>query len=210
MVNDPSIPGPSCTGYSAAGLDVVYFVNAQAGDILDLTYLQLNTDTSFYIVTDCSNVSGTCVAGADQTVPPDPEVIHYVATAAGAYYIILDSYTVGSGGPWTLDYSFAVAAPEACCFSDGHCEMRLPSDCGAMGGTPQGSGTTCDTMQCTQPQACCFSDGHCEMQPVDVCRQLGGVPQGDGTTCDYVQCMVNPTERTTWGHIKSLYRDTTR
>jgi hypothetical protein len=142
-------PGPGgCTGYSAAGLDVVYFVNALAGDVLDLTYLQQNTDTSFYIVTDCSNVAGSCVAGADQTVPPDPEVIHYVATTSGIYYIILDSYSHESGGPWTLDYSFSIAAPQACCFPDGRCEMHLPDECRRVGGTPQGEGTTCDWVYC--------------------------------------------------------------
>ena len=145
---DPGVPGPSCTGFPEAGLDVVYYVNLNAGDIVDMSYLQQNADTAFYIVTDCSNVSGSCVAGADQTVPPDPEVIHYVASATATYYIILDAYGTAAGGPWTLDYTFTCPVTQACCFSDGHCEMQLPGDCRQMGGTPQGDGTTCDGMHC--------------------------------------------------------------
>lgn len=145
---DPGIPGPSCTGYTASGRDVVYFINAMAGDVFDLTYRQLNTDTSFYIVTDCSDVSGSCVAGADETVPPDPEVIRYTVPTSGVYYIVLDSYSHASGGLWTLDYSIPGCGPQACCLPDGQCEMLMPSDCRAMGGTPQGSGTTCDPNPC--------------------------------------------------------------
>jgi hypothetical protein len=145
---DPGIPGPSCTGYPEAGKDVVYSVNLQAGDIVDMTYLQQTADTAFYIVTDCSNVSGSCVAGADATVPPDPETIHYVATADGTYYIILDAYGTDAGGPWTLDYNFQCPGPEACCFTDGHCEMQTEAVCRRMGGTPQGTGTTCDPNPC--------------------------------------------------------------
>jgi len=166
---DPGADGCS-SQYPEQGKDSVYYVNLQPGDLLDMTYTQFNFDAAFYIVTDCSNVPGSCVAGADNTLTGEPEVIHYVASATGTYYIILDSYGTDTGGSWSLDYNFSCAAPQACCFPDYHCEMQLPADCRAMGGTPQGSGTNCDT----------------------------------------VMCMVTPTERTTWGHIKSLYRDATR
>ncbi len=142
-------PGSSgCTGYPEQGLDVVYSVNLNAGDIVDLTYLQQYVDSAFYIVTDCSNVLGSCVAGADATVPPNPETIHWVATATGTYYIILDAYGLGQGGPWTLDYTFTCPVAQACCFSDGHCEMQLPDACRQMGGSPQGDGTTCESVTC--------------------------------------------------------------
>lgn len=202
---NPGDPGPSCTGYAASGRDVVYFVNAVAGDILDLTYRQLNTDTSFYIVTDCSNVSGSCVVGADATVPPDPEVIHYTVPTTGVYYIILDSYGQASGGPWTLDYSIMGCAPEACCFTDGRCEVLMYADCRQMGGVPQGIGTNCDPNPCTIPGgACCYADGHCEFGSEADCTD-GGVYQGEGTTCDPNPCTPSPTRRTTWGQIKGDY-----
>ncbi len=38
---------------------------------------------------------------------------------------------------------------EACCFEDGHCEWILAGDCVALGGrSPQGAGTTCETVIC--------------------------------------------------------------
>jgi hypothetical protein len=150
---DPGSGG--CTdGYPEVGNDATYVIDFQAGDIVDMTYTQLNLDGAFYVVTDCSNVPGTCVVGADATVTGQPETIHWTVATTGTYYLILDSYTSG-GGPWTLDYSFACPTPQACCFNDGHCEMQLPADCRAMGGVPQGTGSTCDTVQCqvvaTQP-----------------------------------------------------------
>ncbi len=143
---DPGSGG--CTGgYPEVGNDAAYVFDLNAGDVVDMTYTQVNLDGAFYMVTDCSNVPGTCVVGADDTVTGQPETIHYVVPATGTYYLILDSYTFG-GGPWTLDYNFSCPPPEACCFADGHCQMQLPNDCSAMGGTPQGSGTTCSPNPC--------------------------------------------------------------
>jgi hypothetical protein len=202
---DPGVPGPSCTGYTASGRDVVYSINAMAGDVLDLTYRQLNTDASFYIVTDCSNVSGSCVAGADETVPPDPEVIRYTVATPGVYYVILDSYGQASGGSWTLDFSILGCIPEACCFADGRCELSMPSDCRQLGGIPQGSGTTCDPNPCTVTGgACCYVDGHCEFGSETDCGG-NGVFQGEGTTCDPNPCMPTPSRNATWGQIKGSY-----
>jgi len=150
---DPGSGGCS-SGYPEAGNDAVYVCDWNAGDIIDMTYTQLNLDGAFYVVTDCSNIAGSCVVGADDTVTGQAETIHYTVPTTGTYYIILDSYTTG-GGPWTMDYTFTCPAPQACCFADGHCEMQYAADCRAMGGQPQGNGTTCDPNPChvvaTQP-----------------------------------------------------------
>jgi len=143
--------GGCASGYSEAGKDAVYKMSLVAGDVVDLTYTQLSWDTSFYIVTDCANVAGSCVAGADDTFTGEPEVIHYVAGGTGVYYLILDSYGTGSGGPWIMDFSIYCPPPpepQACCFQDGTCQMLLAGDCTAQGGTPQGAGSTCDTVNC--------------------------------------------------------------
>jgi hypothetical protein len=149
---DPGIPGPSCTGYPAAGKDMVYRVEAVLGDVMDFTYLQQTADASFYIVTDCADSSGTCVAGADATVSGEPESIHYIAPSSATYYVILDSYGTDSGGPWTLDFNISWP-PQACCFPDLHCEVLCSPECTAEGGTPMGGGTTCDTVVCENPSA---------------------------------------------------------
>ncbi len=143
---DPGQGG--CTGYPEAGKDVVYKVDLVPGDIVDMTYLVQGVDSAFYIVTDCSDVAGSCVAGADATIPPDPETIHYVAEANGTYYIILDAYGTNAGGLWTLDYSVQCAEPQACCLGDGRCVMEVPDACREMDGIPQGEGTTCETYPC--------------------------------------------------------------
>jgi hypothetical protein len=144
---DPGTGG-CASQYAEHGKDSVYFVHLEPGDIVDMTYTQLAADGALYIVTDCSNVSGSCVAGADDTTTGQPEVLHYVASASGTYFVILDSYGTNTGGLWTLDYTIPCASPEACCFVDGHCEMLTVDACHQMGGTPQGLGTTCEGMEC--------------------------------------------------------------
>jgi hypothetical protein len=201
---DPGTGGCS-SGYPEGGNDATYVVDLQVGDVVDMTYTQLNLDAAFYLVTDCSNVPGSCVAGADDTVTGQPETIHYVVPATGTYYLILDSYTTG-GGPWTLDYSFQCPIPQACCFSDGHCEMQMPDVCRQMGGTPQGNGTTCDQSFCYIPEgACCTADGSCFITGPAGCEQEGEHWMGNGTSCDPNPCLPVPTVSTTWGRIKGSY-----
>lgn len=45
--------------------------------------------------------------------------------------------------------------PQACCLPDGTCIDVLPSECLAMGGAPQGEGTTCATTTCPSPGDSC-------------------------------------------------------
>jgi hypothetical protein len=138
--------GGCATGYAEVGKDVVYLLDLQAGDIVDMTYTQLLADTAFYIITDCSNPAGSCVVGADDTFTGEPEVIHYVVPAAGLYYLILDAYGTDAGGPWTLDYNLQCpGAPEgACCYDDGSCEVLTADRCDAAGGNYLGDNTSCD------------------------------------------------------------------
>ena len=96
---DPGATG--CTGYTAAGGDVVYKFTASAGDAIDLIYTS-TADGSFYIVSDCSDPVGSCVVGADATLSNQAEYIVHTFTSSGTYYVILDSYGTGSSGSWTL------------------------------------------------------------------------------------------------------------
>ena len=83
----------SCTGYSFSGLDLVWVVCMEEGDVLDVT---MTTDTgwdaSFYMVSDCADPQYTCVVGED-----DPEEILYTATETGVYYLICGGYSSGAG-----------------------------------------------------------------------------------------------------------------
>jgi uncharacterized protein YfaP (DUF2135 family) len=92
----------SCTGFTAAGDDVVYRLDVSGGDDIAVIYTS-TADASIYIVTDCANPAGTCVAGADATFGGQPEVLNYAFTASGTYYLILDSFGAGqTSGQWTL------------------------------------------------------------------------------------------------------------
>jgi hypothetical protein len=164
--NDYS-PTNNCTGFTANGKDVVYTLGLQAGDAVDLYYIQDCCDASFYILTDCGNMN-SCVAGADAGVTGDPETINYVAPSTGTYYLILDTYGTDTGGAWTLDYNISCQGP------------------------PSG--------------ACCVPGADCQVVTQEVCERLGGSYQGDNTDCDPDPCGAVPTQNTTWGKMKNLYR----
>jgi hypothetical protein len=70
---------------------------------------------------------------------------------------------------------------EACCLQNALgfvCVMALPAECVAMGGTPQGAGTTCLGVE-----ACCLPSGACVDADRICCNDLGGVPKGPGSMC---------------------------
>lgn len=100
-LNDYNPGAAGCTGYSAAGLDLVYKVTASAGQILTLTYTS-TADASIYLISNCADPVGSCIAGADATVSGQPENLSYTFSTAGVYYLILDSYGTGTYGTWTL------------------------------------------------------------------------------------------------------------
>jgi hypothetical protein len=138
--------GGCADGYPEAGKDETYKVDLLTGDILDMTYTQLSADAAFYVVTDCANVPGTCVAGADATFSGQPEVISYTATADGTYYIILDCYGTNTGGAWTWTYTITCPGPpEGACCIDTVCVITTEAGCQ---GTWQGAGTDCDPNPC--------------------------------------------------------------
>jgi len=141
--------GGCATGYAEAGRDAAIVMNLAAGGNTPFTYTQTGgADASFYIVTDCANVAGTCLIGADAA--GSVETITWTVPYAGTFYMILDAYGSLTGGPWTLDYSIQCATPQACCFTDGSCQFLLPGDCQQQGGSPYGAGTDCDPNPCPQ------------------------------------------------------------
>lgn len=98
------------------------------------------------------------------------------------------------------------AAPGACCFPDGSCEVLLREDCAAQGGAFQGDGTDCQTVECPQPAtgACCVGEV-CSIRTADECAAGGGEYLGDDTGCDPNPCVI-PTIESSWGTIKNNYR----
>jgi hypothetical protein len=142
---DP-LSGGCATGYPEAGKDVAYRMDLLGGWVVDLTYYTPNFDAAFYIVTDCNDVPGTCVVGADAAY--DTETIHYTVPATGTYWLILDHYgTDTGGGPWTLNYSIlGCDLPMGACCIDGRCTITTEPNCG---GQWLGPGyPTCDPNPC--------------------------------------------------------------
>ena len=79
-----------CTGYWSAGLDATYKIYLQPGETFTV-WSQCACLGQIWLVTDCSNAAATCVAGAAHSVET-PAALSYTASAAGWYYLILDSY----------------------------------------------------------------------------------------------------------------------
>jgi len=95
--------------------------------------------------------------------------------------------------------------PGACCFPDGHCEYVCESACD---GNFLGEMIPCEPQNPCPPPimgACCFLDYSCEVMTPDACALANGTYMGDNTECLPDTCVV-PTQKTSWGQIKNIYR----
>jgi hypothetical protein len=176
---NPQPPTPGCTGFSAAGRDLVYLMQLHAGDVVDLTYTGGNYDASIYIVTDCTAPGASCVAGADAGY--EVETLHWTCPAPGTYYVIADAYGTSTGGTFTLRYAITCPiSPGACCCPEGSCILAVPTDCQA----PcvwYSDWNYCSPNPCPQPTgACCAVDGSCSQTAPQECS---GIWLGMDTVC---------------------------
>jgi hypothetical protein len=110
---------------------VVYKVNAAAGDSIYIDYIQFTTDGSIYIITNCNDPANSCVVGEDSTLTNQHETIAYKFTSAGTYYIIMDSFSAGTGGAWVATGNYVCAPDEFDAFPNSHATVDL---LGAAGG----------------------------------------------------------------------------
>jgi hypothetical protein len=90
----------ACTGFPADGKDVVYRVDAYAGDTLHVEYRALTSDATIYLVSDCSDVVANCIAGKDESVSSEYEIFEYAFTTGGTYYLILDTVDPNAWSEW--------------------------------------------------------------------------------------------------------------
>ncbi len=109
-ISDYTLLSTGCTGYAAAGPDIVYTVTMAADQEITLVWTPVTFDASLYVVTDCADPMGTCVAGADDGGSATAETVSFMNTtgATVTYFIICDAYGSGSG-PATLTIQAAVA-----------------------------------------------------------------------------------------------------
>ncbi|MBK8229817.1 MAG: hypothetical protein IPK72_04340 [Candidatus Eisenbacteria bacterium] len=191
-INDYGLTSLPCTGFAANGRDVVYSVALGVGDIFDVTYTAVS-DGSVYLITDCADPVASCVIGADATLTGQPETFSYVAASAGTYYLVLDSFSAGTGTTWVLTYSILCPPPPvtgACCDVPGAtCLILTEADCLGAGGSYQGDNTVCDPDPCVDPTGACCVDYVCTITTRNDCA---GEYFGDGSTCDPTPCPPPP------------------
>jgi len=101
--NDYTPTMSSCTGYSmAAGNDVVYVICLAPDSFFDVTMTTDGFDDSIYLVTDCADIDGTCVAGDDAY--PDGSTFTYqnLSGVAQQLYLIVDGFGSTASGLFTI------------------------------------------------------------------------------------------------------------
>lgn len=90
---------------SGVGPDRVYRFNSTLG--CDIQVLMIPTDNigpddlALYVVTDCGNISGSCVGADDTGVAGEFEFVEFTALPNINYYIIVDGFG-GDSGPYDL------------------------------------------------------------------------------------------------------------
>jgi len=116
--------------------------------------------------------------------------------------------SIGFGAPGVKVCPQIVVPDGACCHPDGTCEV-LPQD--ACVDPSVFYGGDCLPGLCPPPPvygACCDeATWTCTIVTAEVCAAQGGTYGGDNSTCAPPFCtFINPTENTSWGHIKANYR----
>jgi hypothetical protein len=119
-----------CTTYAEASRDVTYRVTLAQGERLQAS-LNAAWDSALYLVSDCANISGTCLAGQDNG---NPEEIDYTAASAGMYYLIVDGWG-SAAGTFTLNVSISppVSGGDTC-----NTAVTVPSGGGSFSSTTMG------------------------------------------------------------------------
>jgi len=95
------------------GGDLAYVVDLPAGCSIcaTLNQFEMSWNGGLYMVTDCADVNGTCVAGSSAwTAGGQDETFCYEDTGGGTYYIIVDGRTGGGAGVFDLDVQISCLA----------------------------------------------------------------------------------------------------
>ena len=142
-------PGPAGCA-PGPGSDVVYSFTPAATDTYTIGATPTNPyDLSLYIVTDCSNPVGTCVAGTNARGFDRGEVLTPVLSAGVRYFIDVDTATLD---PNAAGFHFSVrrglVANETCATATVIDPSRLPFT---------GSGTTFGAANNLDPGSACFT-----------------------------------------------------
>ncbi len=95
---------PETGGWGAKSSDLVYSLNPSVTGSYTITLTGFNS--TLYVVTDCSNVDSTCLAGDEScSAPTCAEKVTANLTAGTTYFIIVDGYDNSSNvsGAYTIN-----------------------------------------------------------------------------------------------------------
>jgi hypothetical protein len=108
---------PGAGGCAAGpGSDVVYSFTPSATDayVIGATPLGSTFDLSLYVVTDCSDPAGTCLAGVNNRALGKGETLTVVLSAGTRYFIVVDSAQVVGEGAFHFSLRRGVPANDGC------------------------------------------------------------------------------------------------
>lgn len=107
FVDDYEDYGGACYG-TGWGPDMVFAVEVPAGDLLEVSIMGDGFDMVAAIATACPDVSGSCVAYADDEITFEPEVVSITNTGASSrsYFVVADGWYSDDYG--TFDITVAI------------------------------------------------------------------------------------------------------
>jgi len=156
----------------------------------------------------CDPIQGYGTLGFLGTPGHNPAPVRTYACCFGlACQVHLPADCAALGGDVLADYycdpNPCLGTWGACCGPGGDCTFTLENDCD--------TGIFLPHEPCVPypgPAACCFADGSCLLLLWEICHQDGGEWLLEQSSCDPNPCPIpSPTERTSWGRIKSRYRE---
>jgi hypothetical protein len=184
LSDDISISASGCTNNEGDGNDLTYAVTLRPGDVLDASVYSSGLESPMvYVITDCGNPDGTCLAGAeyaDTLNNGEVASVRYLSDVAQTVYVVADNEYDTADAPFRLEISVA------------------PSECT----TGQSSCLDPNTSQyCDQgffvEQSCyfgCSTTGVCSPPPNDTCQTATVVPV-DGAWHEYSGPMAEYTNQ---------------
>lgn len=152
----------SCAEYGAEGEDVVFSVQANAGDTINAVF-DASYDSVIYIVRSCGDVAASCVAGVDIEIT-EAEELSYTVPSDGTYLIIGDAYSLGETGSWTMTID---VSPQICTPGTTQCNGAALEICNT-------NGTAYDARNCSAGCA----NGVCNVPTNSVCGGAVDVTAG--------------------------------
>jgi hypothetical protein len=111
-------PGNGCTGRSASGPDLVFRTRVAPGGSVNLTWTEEDYDGSIYLVTDCGDIEGTCLAGSDCFPFPCDNSLSYT-NQSGQFidaFLVIDGFG-GMAGTGLLQGQIDCDPVEPACLS---------------------------------------------------------------------------------------------